>query len=105
MKLYFYKINTDERYGKAGITVQVCEVEEKPKTYCVIGNSLFPGYDRRIRKENIGEIKGDYVILTEPNFEYAKEKFKKRAESRIARAKERLEREENELKIIEESEE
>lgn len=33
MKLYFYKLNTDERYGKVGITVQVCEAEEKPKTY------------------------------------------------------------------------
>lgn len=33
MKLYFYELNTDERYRKAGIIVQVCEAEEKPKTY------------------------------------------------------------------------
>lgn len=47
----------------------------------------------------------DCLFLTEPNFEYAKEKFKKRAESRVAQAKEKLEREEMELKIVEESEE
>lgn len=105
MKLYFYKLNTDERYGKVGITVQVCEAEEKPKTYRTIGNNFFPGYSSRIRKESIGEIDSGRVILTEPNFEYAKEKFKKLAESSLAQAKERLEREESKLKIIEESEE
>lgn len=36
MKLYFYKLNTDGRYGKVGITVQVCEAEEKPKIYRTI---------------------------------------------------------------------
>lgn len=105
MKLYFYKLNTDGRYGKVGITVQVCEAEEKPKTYCTIGNNFFPGYSSRIRKESIGEIDSGQIILTEPNFEYAKKKFKELAESVIAQAKERLEREENKLKIIEESEE
>jgi len=43
MKLYFYKLNTDERYGKAGITVQVCEAEEKPKTYKSV-DRVFPSY-------------------------------------------------------------
>ncbi len=105
MKLYFYKLNTDVRYGKVGITVQVCEAEEKPKTYRTIGNNFFPGYSSRIGKESIGEIGSGQIVLTEPNFEYAKKKFKELAESRIAQAKERLEREENELKIIEESEE
>ncbi len=33
MKLYFYRVNTNERYGKLGITVQVCEAAEKAKTY------------------------------------------------------------------------
>lgn len=32
MKLYFYKLNTGGRYEKTGITVQVCEAEEKSKT-------------------------------------------------------------------------
>lgn len=31
MKLYFYKMNTDERYEKVGITVQICEAEERPQ--------------------------------------------------------------------------
>jgi hypothetical protein len=105
MKLYFYKLNTDERYRKAGIIVQVCEAEEKPKTY-KSADRIFPSYSSTVRKDKEGQIL-DFgcLFLTEPNFEYAKEKFKERAESRIAQAKEKLEREEKELKIIEESEE
>lgn len=104
MKLYFYKINTDERYGKVGITVQVCEAEEKPKTY-KSADRVFPNYLIIVRKDEEGQILHfDCLFLTEPNFEYAKEKFKKRAESRVAQAKEKLEREEMELKIVEESE-
>ena len=104
MKLYFYKINTDERYGKVGITVQVCEAEEKPKTY-KSADRVFPNYLSIVRKDDEGQILHfDCLFLTEPNFEYAKEKFKKRAESRVAQAKEKLEREEMELKIVEESE-
>ncbi len=105
MKLYFYKLNTDERYRNAGITVQVCEAEEKPKTYKSV-DRVFPTCLSTVRKDEEGQILGfDYLFLTEPNFEYAKEIFKKRAESRVAQTKERLEREEKELKIIEESEE
>lgn len=105
MKLYFYKLNTDERYGKVGITVQVCEAEEKPKTYKSV-DRIFPNYLSTARKDDVGRITDfDRMFLTEPNFEYVKDKFKKRAESRIAQAKEKLEREEMELKIVEESEE
>lgn len=104
MKLYFYILNTDERHGKVGITVQVCEAEEKPKTYKSVDRN-FPNYLSTARKDEEGLILGfDCLFLTEPNFEYAKEKFKKRAESRVAQAKEKLEREEMELKIVEESE-
>lgn len=105
MKLYFYSMNTNERYRKVGITVQVCEAEEKPKTY-KSADGTFPNYSSTVRKDDEGQILHfNYLFLTEPNFEYAKEKFKKRAESRIANTKECLEREEKELKIIEESEE
>lgn len=105
MKLYFYKLNTDERHGKVGITVQVCEAEEKPKTYKSV-DRIFPNYLSTARKDDVGRITDfDRMFLTEPNFEYVKDKFKKRAESRIVQAKEKLEREEKELKIIEESEE
>lgn len=105
MKLYFYKMNTDERYEKTGITVRVCEVEEKPKTYKSI-DRVFPSYTSTVRKGEEGQILHfDCLFLTEPNFKYAKEKFKKRAESRITKTKECLKKEERELKIIEESEE
>lgn len=104
MKLYFYKLNTDERYGKTGITVQVCEAEEKPKTYKSV-DRVFPSYSSTVRKDKGGQIL-DFgcLFLTEPNFEYAKETFKKQAESKIAQTKGMLEREEKKLKIIEESE-
>lgn len=105
MKLYFYKLNTDERYEKVGITVQVCEAEEKPKTYKSV-DGVFPSHLSTVRKDKEGQILDfGYLFLTEPNFEYVKDKFKNQAESRIAQAKERLEREEKELKIIEESKE
>lgn len=105
MKLYFYEMNTDERRRKAGITVQICESEEKPKAYKSV-DRVFPNRTSTVRKDEEGQILHfNCLFLTEPNFEYAKEKFKKRAESRIAKAKECLEKEEKELKIIEESEE
>ena len=104
MKLYFYEMNTDENCGKAGITVQVCEAEERSKTYRAVRGS-FPNCLRIVRKDEVEQIKYNCLFLTEPNFEYAKENFKKRAESRIAKTKECLEKEERELKIIEESEE
>lgn len=104
MKLYFYKLNTYERYGKVGIIVQVCEAEEKPKTYKAV-DRVFPNYYSTVRKADVGRITDNCLFLAEPNFEYAKDKFKKRAESRVAQAKEKLQREEMELKIVEESEE
>ena len=48
MKLYFYKTN-----AVSGITVEVCDAIEKPKTYCKeIG--VFPTYLNRVRKDDIG---------------------------------------------------
>lgn len=104
MKLYFYKLNTDERYGKTGITAQACEAEEKPKTYKAIGGS-FPNYFSIVRKDEVGQLKYDCLFLTEPNFEYAKEKFRLRVERIIADKLEAIEKLKAELKIINESEE
>ena len=108
MKLYFYKMNTDERYGKAGITVQVCEVEEKPKTYVPINDSFFPNYISRLRKVDIGHFisyNSNVVAFIKPSFEHAKEMFKDREKARIEKTKKELDKLENELKVIEESEE
>lgn len=104
MKLYFYRVNTNERYGKIGITVRVCEATEKTKTYWPVGDA-FPGTTCRVRKDSIGEINDRWLVLTEPNFEYAKEEFIELLKSKVAKLKERLEREERELKLVEESEE
>ena len=104
MKLYFYTLNTDERYGKTGITAQVCEAEEKSKTYKAVRGS-FPNYLRIVRKDEAGQLKYDCLFLTEPNFEYAKEVFRNRVEERIADKLEEVEKLKAELKIINESEE
>lgn len=104
MKLYFYRVNTNERYGKLGITVQVREAVEKTKTYWSVGDA-FPGTTSRVRKDSIGEIDDRWLVLTEPNFEYAKKKFTELLKSKVAVLKESIEREERELKLIEESEE
>lgn len=104
MKLYFYSVNTDKRYGKLGIALHICEAEEKPKTYCSV-DGYFPGYVSRIRKDIIGEINNRRIVLTHPDFAYAKNEFKELAEFKVANAKERLKSEEEELKLIEESEE
>ena len=47
----------------------------------------------------------DNVILTEPNFEYAKKIFVNAAEAKVNGAKEHLKRAERELEILRESEE
>lgn len=104
MKLYFYEMNTDENCGKAGITVQVCEAEEKSKTYRAVRGS-FPNCLRIVRKDEVEQIKYNCLFLTEPNFEYAKEKFRLRTERIIAEKLKKIEKLKAELKIINESEE
>lgn len=105
MKLYFYKLNTAGKYEKTGITVQVCEAEERPKTYKSV-DRVFPNYYSTAKKDDVGRIIDfHYLFLTEPNFEYAKEVFRNRAERRIANKLEEIEKLKAELKIINESEE
>lgn len=105
MKLYFYNLNTGGRCGKTGITVEVCEAEEKPKTYKSVDRA-FPNCCSMVRKGDVGRITDfNYLFLTEPNFEYAKELFQNRAEGRIADILREVERLKAELKIINESEE
>lgn len=104
MKLYFYTANTSEQYGNLGISVEICEAEEKPKTYrpCSL---CFPNYTTIVRKNDIGCIVNDFLILTTPDFEYAKKKFIERAEEKVYIAKGTLKRAERELEILRESEE
>lgn len=74
MKLYFYFLED------SGIRTEECEVEEKNKTYAIVGKSPRGFYNSRVNKENIGVISGSYtkiVIFTEPNFEKAKDIFHK----------------------------
>ena len=103
MKLYFYNLDT---YGSnpKGLYVEECEAEERPKTYAAV-DRVFPNYFSVVRKDDVGRITNNCLFLTEPNFEYAKETFRKRAERRIADKLEEIEKLKAELKIINESEE
>lgn len=103
MKLYFYTLDT---YGDSpkGLYVEECEAEEKPRTYKAVDRA-FPNYCSMVRKDNVGRITDyDRMFLTEPNFEFAKEAFRNRAERRIANKLEEIEKLKAELKIINESE-
>lgn len=108
MKLYFYTLSFFGNKDAWGITKKECEAIEYPKTFKAF-NGSFPTLCSRLLKSDIGKITDDVglynIALTEPNFEYAKNKFKELAESRVSVAREELERREEELKIIEESEE
>lgn len=104
MKLYFYTANTSEQYGNLGISLEICEAEEKPKTYRS-GLFVFPNYLKSVKKEDIGRLINNCLILTKPDFEYAKNKFVERAEEKVCIAKETLKRAEHSLKVIKESEE
>ena len=103
MKLYFYNLDTYGRDPK-GLYVEECEAVERPKTYGAVDRA-FPNYLSVVRKDDVGRIT-DFgrMFLTEPNFEYAKEVFRNRAERRIADKLKEVEKLKTELKIINESE-
>lgn len=109
MKLYFYKLDTGGYNEEPkGILRAECEAEEKPKTYVPINDSIFPNYISRLRKTDIGHFisyNSNVVAFTKPSFECAKEMFKDREKARIEKAKRELDKLENKLKVIEESEE
>lgn len=103
MKLYFYTLNT---YGgnPKGLYVKECEAEERPKTYKAV-DRVFPNYYSTTRKADVGRIVDNCLFLTEPNFEYAREMFRNRAEGIIADKLKEIEKLKTELKMINESEE
>lgn len=109
MKIYFYELNTEGcNEEHKGILCTECEVEEKPKTYAPINGSKFPNYIGRLRKDDIGHFISynlNVVTFKEPSFEHAKEMFKDREKGRIEITKMKLDKLENKLKVIEESEE
>lgn len=102
MKLYFYILDADSSNPK-GLYVKECEAEEKPKIYKAAKGS-FPNYYSTVRKDEVGQIECDCLVLVEPNFEYAKEKFRIRTERAITDKLERIKEFKAEPKIINGSE-
>lgn len=105
MTLYFYMIDDYDVFK--GIKSSECEVIEKAKTYRPVDKFPRGFYGCYVRKDDIGHISGysgNLVITTEPNFELAKRLFKEKIIREIERLKKSLEKYENKLKDIEESE-
>lgn len=104
MKLYFYILDTSGSNPK-GLYVEECEAIEKPKTYKAT-EKVFPNSFSTLRKCEEGKILDfNYLFLTKPNFEYAKEAFRGRAERKITDRLKEVEKIKAELKMINESEE
>ena len=99
MKLYFYildrnrKFNPETRtFEKVTFTIRAeeCYVIEKPKTYKALTN--FPNgiYAESVREEDVGKIFGTItkcIVLKEPNYQFAKDKFLKEYNAEISRLK------------------
>lgn len=99
MKLYFYILDRNEKFNPETrtfekpvfkIRAEECEVIEKPKTYKALKN--FPNgiYAGFVRKEDVGKIFGTltkYIVLKEPNYQFAKDKFLKEYNAEISRLK------------------
>ena len=105
MKLYFYTLDDYDSFNS--IKSAECEVVEKTKTYRPVDKFPEGCYMSYVSKDAIGRISGysgNRVITTEPNFELAKRLFKEKTIREIERLKKSLEKEENKLKDIEESE-
>lgn len=113
MKLYFYILDSDQEFNPETRTfgdpvfkvrVEECEVIEKPKTYRAV--TWFPKgiYIEYVKKEDIGKIFDSftpYIVLTEPNYQFVKDKFLKRYNVEIHRLKKAIAMYENKIAAIE----
>ena len=106
MKLYFYHLS--QPLGeKSRIEVEECEVEEKPRTYKAVDK--FPRFyiGTYVKKENIGKINDDTIILTERDSEKAVLIFKEKLyndiewnHNRIKNLRKEIERSYNFLNVV-----
>lgn len=96
MKLYRYTFMT---YNDCHAILDELEVVEKSKTYETTQN----GWKERIHKDDIEKLTGyafNIVILTEPNFDRAKEMFLRSIDSKIKMKKNEIQRLEKQLKMF-----
>lgn len=113
MKLYFYILDSDREYNPETktlgdyifkIRVEGCEAIEKPKTYKAVTrfpDGIYIGY---VKKEDIGTISGrstPYIVLEEPNYQFAKETFLEKYNNDIRRFKNIIAMYENKIAAIE----
>lgn len=113
MKLYFYildrnaNLNPETRtFGKDtfAIRVEECEVIEKPRTYSAL--TKFPKgiYCAYVKKGDIGKIPDsstEYIVLEEPNYQFAKDKFLEKYNAEISRLKNAIAMYEDKIAAVE----
>lgn len=102
MKLYFYILDRKGHFNPVtrtfkkdtfAIRVEECEVIEKPKTYSAVAKFPEAIYGAYVKKTDIGEILGSltqYIVLEEPNYQFAKEKFLQKYNAEISRLKKEI---------------
>lgn len=113
MKLYFYildrnaNLNPETRTFEKdtfAIRVEECEVIEKPKTYSAL--TKFPEgiYCAYVKKDDIGKIADsipEYIVLEEPNYQFAKDKFLKKYNAKISILKKEIALYEDKIAAVE----
>lgn len=102
-QLYFYRLNIGKGYVEDGIAEMVCEARELTKTY-KSGFTAFPNYRISISKDEIGEVKEGFAILTERNLQKARALFREHSQIKIKLLEDEMLREKYALRIINESE-
>ena len=90
MKLYFYHLSQPPE-EKPRIEVEECEVEERPKTYKPVDGFPKFYYGSYVKKEIIGTVYEDTVILAEMNCAKAAEIFKEKFHDDIKWDQKRIE--------------
>lgn len=113
MKLYFYILDSDREFNPENrtfgdpvfkIRVEECEVIEKPKTYRAV--TRFPKglYIECVKKKDIGKISdslAEHIVLEEPNYQFAKDKFLKKYNAEISRLKKEIAMYEDRIAVVE----
>lgn len=107
MKLYFYFLETPYK-EKSHIRIEECEVEEKPKSYTLLG-SVNGFYNSRVLKSEIGLHSEytwkQYVILSEPNVTLVKQMLSDYLDKQIEGKQKEVEELQEKLMAVENMEE
>ena len=113
MKLYFYILDRNRNFNPEtrtfekdtfAIRVEECEVIERPRTYYALTEFPKGIYRAYVKKDDIGKISDlttEYIVLEEPNYQFAKDKFLKMYNAEISRLKKEIAMYEDKIAAVE----